>query len=49
MTGKFVSIKNYLAKQKANVILSNAKAHKPSDGYLSIIVMLVFVAVAVTE
>lgn len=46
ITGKFVSIKKYLAKQKANVILSNAKANKSSNGYLSIIVMLVFVVVA---
>ena len=37
ISGKFVSIKKYLASQKANVILSN--------GYLSIIVMLVFVIV----
>ena len=48
ISGKFVSIKKYLAKQKANVILSNAKASnaKASNGYLSIIVMLVFVVVA---
>ena len=46
ISGKFVSIKKYLAKQKAKVILSNAKANKSSNGYLSIIVMLVFVAVA---
>ena len=46
ISGKFVSIKKYLAKQKANVKLSNAKANKHSNGYLSIIVMLVFVAVA---
>ena len=46
ISGKFVSIKKYLAKQKANVILSNAKANKQSNGYLSIIVMLVFVVVA---
>ena len=46
ISGKFVSIKKYLAKQKANVILSNAQANKPSNGYLSIIVMLVFVVVA---
>ena len=43
ISGKFVSIKKYLAKQKANVILSNAQADKPR---LSIIVMLVFVVVA---
>ena len=51
ISGRFLSIKKYLAKQKANVILSNAKANsvkanKPSNGYLSIIVMLVFVVVA---
>ena len=50
ISGKFVSIKKYLAKQKANVILSNAnannaKTNKPNSGYLSII-MLVFVVVA---
>ena len=46
VSGKFVSIKKYLAEQKANVIFANAKANKSSNGYLSIIVMLVFVAVA---
>ena len=46
VSGKFVSIKKYLAEQKANVIFANAKANKSSYGYLSIIVMLVFVAVA---
>ena len=46
MTGKFVSIKKYLAKQKANAVLANAQANKSSNGYLSIIVMLVFVVVA---
>ena len=51
ITGKFVSIKKYLATQKANVILtntnaSNTQANKPSNDYLSIIVMLVFVIVA---
>ena len=46
ISGKFVSIKKYLAKQKANVILSNAKTNKPSNGYLSIAIMLVFVVVA---
>lgn len=46
ISGKFVSIKKYLAKQKANVILSNAKANKPRNSLSSIIVMLVFVAVA---
>ena len=42
-SGKFVSIKKYLAKQKANVILSNAKASKSSNSLLSIATMLVFV------
>ena len=46
ITGKFVSIKKYLAKQKANVILSNAQANKLSCNYLSLAVMLVFVVVA---
>ena len=51
LTGKFVSIKKYLAKQKANVILSNAKAsnakaNKPSNGYLSIVIMFLFIAIA---
>ena len=46
ISGKFVSIKKHLAAQKANVILSNAKTNKPSNSYLSIAVMLVFVAVA---
>ena len=46
ITGKFVSIKKYLAKQKANVILSNTKTNKHSNGYLSIAIMLVFVIVA---
>ena len=45
ITGKFVSIKKYLAKQKANVILTNAQANKPNN-YLSIAIMLVFVIVA---
>ena len=45
ITGKFVSIKKYLAKQKANVILTNAQANKPNN-YLSLAVMLVFVVVA---
>ena len=44
ISGKFVSIKKYLATQKANVILSNAKTNKPS-GYLSIAIMLAFVIV----
>ena len=44
ISGKFVSIKKYLAKQKANAILANAQAKKPSS-YLSIAItiMLVFV------
>ena len=46
ITGKFVSIKKYLATQKANAIFANAQANKPSNGYLSIIIMLVFVIVA---
>ena len=51
LTGKFVSIKKYLAKQKANVILSNAKANKaktnkPSNGYLSLIIMFLVIAIA---
>ena len=46
ISGKFVSIKKYLAIQKANVILANAQANKPSNGYLSIIVVLLFVVVA---
>ena len=46
LTGKFVSIKKYLAKQKANVILSNAKANKHSNGYLSLFVMFLFIAIA---
>ena len=46
ITGKFVSIKKYLAKQKANVILSNAKTNKPSNGYLSLFVMFLFIAIA---
>ena len=45
ISGKFVSIKKYLATQKANVILSNAKTNKPSS-YLSIAIMLAFVIVA---
>ena len=45
ITGKFVSIKKYLAKQKANVIISNAKTNKPNN-YLSLAGMLVFVVVA---
>ena len=46
ISGKFVSIKKYLAKQKANVILSSAKASKSSNPLLSLAVMLVFVVVA---
>ena len=46
ISGKFVSIKKYLATQKANVILSNAKTNKPSNSYLSLFIMLVFVIVA---
>ena len=46
ISGKFVSIKKYLAKQKANVILSNAKTNKPSNSLLSLFIMLVFVVVA---
>ena len=45
-SGKFVSVKKHLAKQKANVIMGNAKANKSSNGYLSIATMLVFVVVA---
>ena len=46
ITGKFVSIKKYLAKQKANVILANTQANKPSNGYLSIVIMFLFIAIA---
>ena len=46
ISGKFVSIKKYLATQKASVILSNTKTNKPSNGYLSIAIILVFVVVA---
>ncbi len=46
LSGKFVSIKKYLAKQKANVILSNAKVNKPSNDYLSLVIMFLFVAIA---
>ena len=48
ISGKFVSIKKYLAKQKANVILSNAKTNKPSNGYLSLTIMFLFIATAYT-
>ena len=51
ISGKFVSIKKYLATQKANVIVSsakasNAKTNNSSNSLLSIVIMLVFVAVA---
>ena len=46
ISGKFVSIKKYLATQKANVILANAQANKSSNSLLSIAIMLVFVVVA---
>ena len=46
ISGKFVSIKKYLAKQKANIIVSNAQVNNSSSGYLSIAIMLVFVVVA---
>ena len=46
ISGKFVSIKKYLAGQKANAILADAKASKPSNELLSIAIMLVFVVVA---
>ena len=46
ISGKFVSIKKYLAKQKANVIVSNAETNKQGNGYLSLAVVLVFVVVA---
>ena len=46
ISGKFVSIKKYLAKQKANIIVSNAQVNKPSSSCLSIAIMLVFVIVA---
>ena len=45
ISGKFVSIKKYLATQKANAIVVNAQAKKPSN-YLSLAVMLMFVIVA---
>ena len=45
ITGKFVSIKKYLATQKANAIVVNAQAKKPNN-YLSIAIMLMFVIVA---
>ena len=46
ISGKFVSIKKYLATQKANVIVSNAKTNKQGKDYLSLAIMLVFVIVA---
>ena len=46
ISGKFVSIKKHLAKQKASVILSNAKTNKHSNGYLSLFVMFIFIAIA---
>ena len=45
ISGKFVSIKKYLATQKANAIFANAQANKPNN-YLSIAIMLVFVVIA---
>ena len=45
LTGKFVSIKKYLAKHKANIILNNAKANK-SNNYLSLAIVFVLVIVA---
>ena len=45
ISGKYVSIKKYLATQKANVILTNVQANKPNN-YLSLAVMLVFVVIA---
>ena len=46
LTGKFVSIKKYLATQKANAILANVQDNKSSNSLLSIAIMLVFVVVA---
>lgn len=46
ITGKFVSIKKYLAKQKANCVVSNAKTNKQGNSLLSIVTLLVFVVVA---
>ena len=48
ISGKFVSVKKYLAKQKANVILSNAKTNQHSNGYLSIVIMFLIIAIAYT-
>ena len=50
ISGKFVSIKKYLAKQKANVIVSSAKASNVKankhSSFMSLFIMLVFAAVA---
>ena len=46
ISGKFLSIKKYLATQKANVILSNAQVNKQGKNYLSLFIVLVFVIVA---
>ena len=46
ITGKFVSIKKYLAKQKANVILSNVQANKYSNSLLPIAITMVVLLVA---
>ena len=46
ISGKFVSIKKYLAKQKANVVLSITKTNNQGKNYLSLFIMLVFVIVA---
>ena len=46
ISGKFVSVKKYLAKQKASIILSNAKTIKTGNGYLSLIIMFLFIAIA---
>ena len=46
ISGKFVSIKKYLAKQKANVVLSITKTNNQGKNYLSLFIMLAFVIVA---
>ena len=46
ISGKFVSIKKYLASQKANVILANTQANKHSKGYLSLLIMFLFITIA---
>ena len=46
ISGKFISIKKYLATQKANVIVSNAETNAHSNNYLLIAIMLVFLVVA---